>query len=41
MPTGNEMIDSTLPDWFNGRTNDEVIDYSEDYEPEEELNDNK
>lgn len=36
MPSGNNMVDSTLPDFFDGRLDDEEnIDYTEPYEPEE------
>jgi hypothetical protein len=38
MLTGNQMIDSTLPDFFEGRTEEEPE--SDEYEPEEELIDN-
>jgi len=40
MPTGNQMIDSTLPDFFDGRTEECEPEYDE-YEPEEELRDNE
>jgi hypothetical protein len=39
MTTGNQMIDSTLPDFFEGRTEEE-LDFDE-YEPEEEIKDNE
>jgi hypothetical protein len=40
MLTGNQMIDSTLPDFFEGRTDEEEPEYYE-YEPEEEIKDNE
>ncbi len=40
MPTGNQMIDSTLPDWFDDRTGEKEPEY-DDYEPEQELIDNE
>lgn len=39
MPTGNNMIDSTLPDFFDGRTENED-EYEVEYEPEEREEDN-
>lgn len=34
MPAGNNMVDCTLPDWFEDRTEEEE-DFEQEYEPEE------
>jgi hypothetical protein len=40
MYTGNNMIDCTLPDFFDGRTGEDEPEYDE-YEPEQEIKDNE
>ena len=37
MPTGNNMIDSTMPDYFD---ESEPVEWDE-YEPEQEIKDNE
>jgi hypothetical protein len=41
MYTGNQMIDCTLPDWFDGRTEEDDEPNVREYEPEQEIKDNE